>query len=164
MSLYSGKQLSRSGYQGSIGSLIGRVGGLIGRTVGKVAGITSKLPIPGAGVIGAVGGGIAGVLGAGRAISRVMPVPPSLPLLPGGGAGILQDMRNNGFTMQKNGQPRRIRKDGRPYKQPRMNSANPRALKRAIRRVVRFGQLARAVGYGRPPKAIKNVKSPRKGR
>jgi len=60
--------------------------------------------------------------------------------------------------MQKNGQPRRIRKDGKPYKQPRMNAANPRALKRSIRRVLRFGQLARAVGYGRAPKAVKNVK------
>lgn len=37
----------------------------------------------------------------------------------------------------------KIRKDGKPYKRPRMNVANPKALRRAIRREQGFVKLAR---------------------
>lgn len=57
----------------------------------------------------------------------------------------------------KAGKPRKVRKDGKYYKRPSMNTANPRALKRAIRRVVGFQHLARECGFSRPPHAMKGV-------
>lgn len=51
----------------------------------------------------------------------------------------------------KDGKQRKIRADGQPYKQPRMNYANPRALSRATRRLVSFknhyAKSVRALGY-----------------
>jgi hypothetical protein len=57
----------------------------------------------------------------------------------------------------KDGKPRKTRKDGKCYKRPSMNAANPRALRRAIRRVASFQHLARECGFSRPPAAMKGV-------
>lgn len=57
----------------------------------------------------------------------------------------------------KSGKPRKVKKNGQYYKRPSMNTANPRALKRAIRRVVGFQHLARECGFSRPPHAMKGV-------
>lgn len=47
----------------------------------------------------------------------------------------------------------------------RMNPTNPKALRRAIRRVQRFGEFARAMGYSKPPRAIKGFRGfPKKKR
>jgi hypothetical protein len=46
-------------------------------------------------------------------------------------------------AVTQEGKPRRIRKDGKPYKRPTMNVANPRALRRSIRRQAGFVKLAR---------------------
>lgn len=43
----------------------------------------------------------------------------------------------------KDGRPRRMRKDGRPWKRPSMNPANPRALGRSMRRVNAFAAIAK---------------------
>lgn len=43
----------------------------------------------------------------------------------------------------KSGKPRRMRKDGRPWKRPSMNPTNPRALGRAMRRVQGFASIAK---------------------
>lgn len=59
---------------------------------------------------------------------------PGLSLGPGGGGGP---------AVNKDGTPRRIRKDGQPYKRPSMNAANPRALRRAMRREDSFVKLAK---------------------
>lgn len=49
--------------------------------------------------------------------------------------------------------------DGRPRKKyKKINCLNPRALKRATTRLQRFGEFARAMGYSRPPKAIKGFR------
>jgi len=48
---------------------------------------------------------------------------------------------------------------GRPRKKyKKINCLNPRALKRATTRLQRFGEFARAMGYSRPPKAIKGFR------
>lgn len=64
----------------------------------------------------------------------------------------------------KAGHPRKVRKDGKCYKRPAMNPVNPRALKRAVRRVHAFQEIARAVGFSRPPKLMKGVGFPKKRR
>jgi len=48
-----------------------------------------------------------------------------------------------GWPTTKDGRPRRVRKDGRPWKRPSMNPTNPRALGRAMRRVNGFAQVAK---------------------
>lgn len=74
---------------------------------------------------------------------------------------------NNGrfvACQTKDGRPRKKRKDGKCYKRPAMNPVNPRALKRAVRRVHAFQEIARAVGFSRPPKLMKGVGFPKKRR
>jgi len=44
----------------------------------------------------------------------------------------------------------------------RMNATNPRALRRAIRRVQKFGDFARACGFSRPPAKLKGVGFPKR--
>jgi hypothetical protein len=67
---------------------------------------------------------------------------------------------SRGHCVTKHGKPRKVRKDGKCYKRPSMNAANPRALRRAIRRIDGFKHLARAVGF-HAPKALSHVsKSP----
>jgi len=48
-----------------------------------------------------------------------------------------------GWPTTKDGRPRRVRRDGRPWKRPTMNPTNPRALGRAMRRVNGFAALAK---------------------
>lgn len=48
-----------------------------------------------------------------------------------------------GWPTNKDGTPRRVRRDGRPWKRPTMNVANPRALGRSMRRVEGFANLAK---------------------
>lgn len=52
-----------------------------------------------------------------------------MPAVPGSMASMYRRYYN------KNGTPRRTRKDGMPYAVPRMNPMNPRAARRAIRRI-----------------------------
>ena len=60
--------------------------------------------------------------------------------LPGGASGMQVISRR---THNKDGTPRRIRKDGMPWKVPTMNVGNVKSLKRAIRRQDRFVDLAK---------------------
>lgn len=64
----------------------------------------------------------------------------------------------------KSGKPRKKRKDGKCYKRPSMNPVNPRALKRAVRRVSAFQDIARSVGFSRPPHTMKGVHAPKRRR
>ena len=48
-----------------------------------------------------------------------------------------------GWPTTKDGRPRRVRRDGRPWKRPSMNPTNPRALGRAMRRVQGFANIAK---------------------
>jgi hypothetical protein len=72
----------------------------------------------------------------------------------GPGTGVV---KHGGTCLTKSGKPRKMTKSGKCAKRPSMNAANPRALKRAIRRVTGFMHLAREVGFSRPPHAIKGV-------
>lgn len=48
--------------------------------------------------------------------------------------------------------------DTRRRKYRRINPTNPKALKRAMRRLEGFGEFAKAMGYSRPPKCIGGFK------
>lgn len=127
MSLYSGKHMARRGYRGGI---LGGIGNLIKRGVGLVAkGVGVVAPGPSGTVLRGIGGALTKAQP--PQIMKGLPVR-NLPLLPGGGIQIQQDL---GAGLTKGGQPRRIRRDGRPYKRPSMNFANGRAIRRAARRL-----------------------------
>lgn len=55
-----------------------------------------------------------------------------------------------GGATNKDGSPRRIRADGRPYKRPTLNALNPKALARAGRRFQGFKKAIRAVNASLP--------------
>jgi hypothetical protein len=80
--------------------------------------------------------------------TQLVPLPQSLPVGPGAGmggggaTGTWSVPTSSGVPMwayrrlyTKKGTPRRTRRDGMPYAVPRMNPMNPRAARRAIRRV-----------------------------
>lgn len=168
MSMYLSSAVARRGKQGDF---LG-IGSLIGKAVtafGKVGGL---VPLPGAGiasrVITGIGGAITRTTGGLAGIPNRLPIPAPmrLPLLPGGGAGFFTGggaAGGGGGGMTKDGRPRRIRRDGRPYKRPSMNFANGRAIKRAARRLEGAEKMFRRVFSirhgGSPGKVL-----PKKGR
>lgn len=64
-----------------------------------------------------------------------------------------------GWPTNKDGTPRRVRRDGRPWKRPAMQVTNPRALGRAMRRVEGFAGLAkRTIRFTKKVKMVKRGK------
>ena len=57
--------------------------------------------------------------------------------------GIISQTGVAGWPTTKSGKPRRMKKNGQPWKRPSMNPANPRALGRAMRRVNGFATIAK---------------------
>lgn len=113
---------------------VARVAGAVGKALVKR--IAPKLP-----TIGRVATGI-GVVGT---IAPLMPrTLPNMPFMPRGGQGFTGGAAySRPWPTDKQGRPRRARKDGRPYGVPTLNPANPKALRRAIRREKGFIALAR---------------------
>lgn len=112
------------------------------RTVARVATPVLSAIAPPVGIaMGAIGG----------ALAR----PPQLPQInvpfggrPGVGIGPIGSPAHIATArdprwMTKDGRPRRIRRDGKPYKRPTMDPGNTRALTRASRRIDRFVGIAR---------------------
>ena len=109
------------------------------------------------GAIGAVAPGIVrSITGSGTGGGPILPtVNPPFAGLPGAGiqlgptrlsiaepAGL--DARPGGRYVTRDGRPRRIRKDGQPWKRPTMDPGNVKALRRADRRMDRFLGIARS--------------------
>lgn len=88
----------------------------------------------------AVGGSIKRVLG-GAAVAGVASA-----VLPGGAPVKVGGVNINPFASTARRRYRRI------------NPTNPKALKRAMRRLEGFGEFAKAMGYSRPPKCIGGFK------
>jgi len=153
VSLYSGKAQARRGYRGgilgSIGGLIKRGAGLVSRGIGQIA------PGPSGAVLRGVGKALTP-----PQIMKGLPVR-NLPLLPGGGVQIQQDL---GAVLTRGGMPRRIRKDGKPYKRPSMNFANGRAIRRAARRLEGAEKMFRRVFSIRHGHSAGKVLPKKKGR
>jgi hypothetical protein len=136
------------GIFGSIGKFLGGVATTIGR-------VASVVPIPGGNIIGRVAGAVGGILNPrqGTAIAPMAPVLRQLPSLPPISAGQVGP-----FMGQTGGliQVQTVTAGGRPSvkvldqrtgrvvsMRKRMNVANPKALRRALRRVAGFGKLAK---------------------
>jgi hypothetical protein len=119
----------------------------IGGAIKKIGSTILKRVVPTLPVIGQITAG-AGIIKDMRALA---PKGMTLPLMPGGGAGFGFGGGGGGgmagytkpWPVDKRGNPRRARRDGRPWGTPTMNPANPRALRRAIRREKGFIALAR---------------------
>lgn len=119
------------GYRGDPGLF-----GFIKKAIGTVTGVVGKLGIPG---ISGVAGGISGALAGRRAAAPVQRFPGGMPILRMGGQvpvpglrGIAQRTFPGGETGYMEAPKRR-----------RMNVANPKALRKAIRRQAGFVKLAR---------------------
>lgn len=100
--------------------------------------------------IASAGIGLAGQIFANRAPQQTTVPLPRLPAIGQGGLierghipGVTPLTRGHDVTLTRDGRPRRIRKDGRPWKVPRMNVTNSRALRRSMRRVQGFARLAK---------------------
>jgi hypothetical protein len=147
---YRGDYYRAGGIFGSIGKFLGGVA----KTVGQVASI---LPIPGGNIIGGVARAVGGVLApnprAGTALAPMSaPVLTQLPRLPPISTGQIGPFgQQTGGLIQVQSYTaggRQVTKivdqqTGRVVSgRKRMNVANPRALRRALRRVAGFGKLA----------------------
>lgn len=163
---------------GVLGGIASVAGGVLTGNLGKVAGGIGSVLSGGGGVkpqvsvvpssTGPAGMGFAGT-GPGYGYG-----PPDSVVTRGGGASIGFGPASIGGTgyksvayfggskrgLTKSGKPRKLKKNGQPYKRPTMNEANPRALKRAIRRIDGFKHLAHAVGFHAPKKLAKVSKAP----
>lgn len=54
---------------------------------------------------------------------------------------------------------------GKPRKKiRRINCLNPKALSRSIRRIDKFAEFAKSVGYSRPPARLKGIRAPKRRR
>lgn len=122
----------------------------IGGALKKVAGVGLTLAasaIPGGSSVLNVGRTIVSSGGNGGLVR-----PPLINLpgsgLPGMGIGPIGTQAHMASRLDprfytKDGRPRRIRKDGQPWKRPTMDPGNTRALRRAARRSDRFVSIAR---------------------
>jgi len=128
---------------GGIGSFLG---GIVKKVASPVLRTAASL-IPGGSI--ALGIGTAFVGGGGGGLVN----PPRINLpgsgLPGVGIGAFGTPAHMASRLDprfytKDGRPRRIRKDGQPWKRPTMDPGNSRAMRRAVRRSNRFVGIARS--------------------
>lgn len=142
--------VSRRGMVGDpfLGGLIARAGAIALPGIGKLA-------RAGARFVGSKFASRAGkvVTGAGVALAARDVVKSALPSLPvpqfvGGGRGfemLPSAEAGRPWPRNKDGSPRRMRRDGKPWKRPSMNFMNGRAVKRAARRLEGAEKLLRRV-------------------
>lgn len=149
---YRGDYYRAGGIFGSIGKFLGGVASTVGR-------VASILPIPGSNIIGGVARAVGGVLNPrqGTAIAPFAPgqAPvltqlPRLPQISGGQLGPFMGQQGGLIQVQTvtAGGRQTVKvvdqNTGRVVgSRKRMNVANPRALRRALRRVAGFGKLAK---------------------
>jgi len=131
-------------FKGALGGFIR--GGPIGAVRGGIRGFSSRAPKPDPRVnfptafvpprqVAPSFGEPGFSAGVGRAIIA--------PFVGSGGAPTMASV--NGWPTNKDGTPRRAKKDGTPWKRPTMNPTNPKALMRAARRADSFVRVARRV-------------------
>lgn len=125
---YSGGLPSSTGGQGgAIIDLIGKGIGLAGTILGRNA--PQQMPGGSQGAILSVPVEQGAMGQAARIGNQVLRATGALPSI-------------STLTTTKEGKPRKLRKDGKPYKRPTMNPLNPRALRRGMKRVQRFAKIA----------------------
>lgn len=164
----AGMTMAKAAYRGDPG-ILGFLGGAA-RAIGRVAGV-----LPGVG--GIAGKALKVVGGIGRGARRVIPAMTPARTLPiAAAAGIPPILRGVGTAVVRGAKSipgqiaigtgiglglEQLLGGGRERKKyRRMNPLNPKALKRSIRRIDRFKEFARCVGFSRPPASMRGVKCP----
>lgn len=114
------------------------IGGAVKKIGGVALGVGASL-IPGGSAALNLGRSIIGGGGGGQ-----LQLPTIRPgaILPGGVPFASQHA--GAWPTTKDGRPRRMRKDGKPWKRPTMDPGNSKAMRRAVRRSERFVGLARS--------------------
>lgn len=144
------RRVGDPGLFGTLGRVIGKAGGVIGKIAAGVAG---------GGIVGGVATALPVLFGQG---GRQSPAPLPAPITPGGGINLPGPYRVNPTGILPGGKPFITREGGGvpsgyhldkktgsyAVRNRSMNPANPRALRRAIRREKRFVALARSVLRG----------------
>lgn len=135
MPYYLAGDYYRAGDYYAAGGIFGSIGKAVGGILKRVAPVAGLIPGLGpiAGTVARVGGGLLAGAAAGRAIQGILPtlgpdIPPGMIPERGIGGALERILPGGGTGFRKN---------------PRMNVANPKALRRALRRVAGFGKLAR---------------------
>lgn len=117
-----------------VGGIVGKAASKVGRWVGsKVAGTGARR---------AAGTAVDRIVDQLPGVGVGMAIPQLLPALPGLGPGRAVT-KGGQWPTNKDGSPRRVRKDGKPWKRPTLNPLNPRALNRALRRAEGFEKFAK---------------------
>lgn len=164
----AGMSIAKASYRGDPGLF-----GFIGKALGGLGSVASVLP----GVGGIAGKALKVVGSIGKGAKKVLPMATPARTLPiAAAASIPPILRGAGSVVLKGAKSipgqiaigtglglgvERLFKGGRERKKyRRMNATNPKALKRAIRRVERFGEVARACGYSRAPRSVRACKTP----
>lgn len=135
-----GKLLSTvGGFIPGVGGVIQKVGGIV-QGIGGAKTIPSPVALPG-----------------GMTIAKMFPQADSVKVK-GTSIGLLQGINTGEATAyySSNGKKRK--------KYRKINPLNPKALNRSIKRLSRFGEFAKSMGYSRPPASIRHFKAPAKRR
>jgi len=114
-----------------------------------IGGLTGGKPIDYAAIGKAAGQLSQGAL---ASLQRKGAAPTGFGPMPGmpAGLGFLPGFEGAGSSTNKDGSPRRIRADGKPYKRPSLNALNPKALARAGRRFSGFKKAIKSVNASLP--------------
>lgn len=155
LALKAAKRRNAQGDFLGIGGLLKNVGGFIpgiGGTISKIGGIVQ-------GIGGAKTVPTASALPGGASIAKMFPNLPSPDSVKvtGKSIGLLQGYNTVGVTSYFGGGKKK-------KKYRKINPLNPKALNRSIKRLSRFGEFAKSMGYSRPPASIRHFKAPAKRR
>jgi len=149
--LNSRRRMGRQGDFLGIGSALSKLGGFIPGIGGTVA---------------KIGGVIQGIGGSSKSTKPAISSLPKGPCaLPGGAQVDSVKVTGSGAFVRPLGagvgtaSTTFYTSSGRPRKRiRRINPTNPKALKRAMNRLGKFGDFARAMGYSRPPAKLRGFK------
>lgn len=132
----------------TIGGFIPGIGGVVQKVGGIVQGIGGAKTVP-----------ATTALPGGASIQKMfpnLPAPDSVKVT-GKSIGLLQGYNTaNATAYYSSGKKRK--------KYRKINPLNPKALSRSIKRLSRFGEFAKSMGYSRPPASIRHFKAPAKRR
>lgn len=166
--MYRQMAVSRGGYPyaGARGGLLQDIGRGIGKVAKAIAPVAGMV-IPGAGTALGLVGGLAGGARPGGSSARgfqgggTLRLPSVSVTLPGytPGAGAASGGPGQ-WPTNKDGTPRRRRKDGKPYKRPSMNVGNARAARRSINRIRGVRKLLKSIEVSLPKRSASRGGSP----
>lgn len=143
MSYYGAGDYYAAGGYYQAGGIFSAIGSAVKKVAGVGLGIAAAAGVPGASIVSRALAPMPRGAGGGPVINVPFGGPP------GAGIGAIGTPAHMATYLDrrfytKDGRPRRIRKDGKPWGIPSMDPGNTRALQRATRRTNRFVKIARA--------------------